>query len=402
MAMDFPRIKRLPPYVFNIVGDLKQQARRAGEDIIDFGMGNPDGETPPHVVAKLVEAAQKPANHRYSVSRGIYKLRVAICDWYRRRYGVALDPDSEAVVTIGSKEGLAHLALAVLGPGDVVFCPSPTYPIHQYSVILAGGDLRSIPLVPGEDFFGHLVEAMRQTWPKPKLLVLNFPHNPTTAVVDRPFFEKVVDFAREHELMVVHDLAYADLVFDGYEAPSFLEVPGAKDVGVEFFTLSKSYNMPGWRVGFAVGNPQMIAALARIKSYLDYGIFQPVQIAAIHALNGPQHYVEEIRQVYESRRNVLVDGLVRAGWPVEKPKATMFVWAPIPEPFQHVGSLEFSTFLLKEAKVAVSPGIGFGDYGDKWVRFALIENEHRTRQALRGIRRALSLGGSRAPRRAVG
>ena len=387
--MDFPRIKRLPPYVFNIVGDLKQQARRAGEDIIDFGMGNPDGATPPHVVAKLIEASSKSSNHRYSVSRGVYKLRVAICDWYKRRYDVDLDPDSEAVVTIGSKDGLAHLSLAILGPGDVVFCPSPTYPIHQYSVIIAGGDIRSIPLIPGEDFFAHLVEAMRQTWPKPKLLVLNFPHNPTTITVDLPFFERIVDFAREHKLLVVHDLAYADIVFDGYVAPSILQVPGAKDLAVEFFTLSKSYNMPGWRVGFCVGNPAMIAALARIKSYLDYGIFQPIQIAAIAALNGPQHYVEDIRSLYEQRRNVLVEGLNRAGWPVDTPKATLFVWAPIPEPFQEMGSLDFSTFLLREAKVAVSPGIGFGEYGDRWVRFALIENEHRTRQAVRGIRKAL-------------
>ncbi len=388
-ANDFPRIKRLPPYVFNIVGDLKLKARRAGEDIIDFGMGNPDGPTPPHVVAKLIEAASKPVNHRYSVSKGIYKLRLAITDWYRRRYNVDLDPDSEAVVTIGSKEGLAHLALAILGPGDVVLCPSPTYPIHQYSVIIAGGDLRSIPLIPGEDFFAHLVEAMRQTWPKPKLLILNFPHNPTTEVVDLSFFRKIVDFARAHALMVIHDLAYADLCFDGYEAPSFLQVPGAKDVGVEFFTLSKSFNMPGWRVGFAVGNPAMIAALARIKSYLDYGIFQPLQIAAIHALNGPQDCVEQICRSYQVRRDVLVDGLNRIGWSMPKPKATMFVWAPIPEAFQDMGSLEFSTFLLQEGKVAVSPGIGFGEYGDKYVRFALIENEHRTRQAIRGIRRAL-------------
>jgi alanine-synthesizing transaminase len=389
-AYDFPRIQRLPPYVFNIVGDLKQKARRAGEDIIDFGMGNPDGPTPPHVVAKLIEAASKPVNHRYSVSKGIYKLRLAITAWYKRRYDVDLDPDTEAVATIGSKEGLAHLALAIIGPGDVVFCPSPTYPIHQYSVIIAGGDLRSIPLIPGEDFFAHLVEAMRQTWPRPKLLILNFPHNPTTEVVDLNFFQKIVDFAREHSLMVIHDLAYADLCFDGYEPPSFLQVPGAKDLGVEFYTLSKSYNMPGWRVGFAVGNPAMIGALARIKSYLDYGIFQPIQIAAIQALNGPQDIVEEIRQEYQSRRDVLVDGLRRVGWDMPKPKATMFVWAPIPAPFQEMGSLEFSTFLLREAKVAVSPGIGFGEYGDQYVRFALIENEHRTRQAIRGIRRALS------------
>ena len=398
--MDFPRIKRLPPYIFNIVNDLKHEARRAGEDIIDFGLGNPDGATPPHIVDKLIEAAHNPANYRYSVSRGIYKLRVAICDWYRRRYGVDLDPDSEAVVTIGSKEGIAHLAIAVLGPGDVVLCPSPTYPIHQYSVIISGGDLRSVPLLPGSDFFANLVEAIRQTWPKPKMLILNFPHNPTTEVVDIEFFRRIVEFAREHDLMVVHDLAYADLVFDGYQPPSFLQVPGAKEVGVEFFTLSKSYNMPGWRVGFMVGNPAMVGALARVKSYFDYGIFQPVQIAAIQALNGPQDCVAEIRQTYQSRRDALVDGLNRAGWPVAKPKATMFVWAKIPPAFIDIGSLEFSKFLLKEAKVAVSPGIGFGDYGDRYVRFALIENEHRTRQAVRGIRRALGLADTAVGRRA--
>ncbi|MBI4518448.1 MAG: alanine transaminase [Deltaproteobacteria bacterium] len=394
MVMDFPRIKRLPPYIFNIVNDLKQQARRAGEDIIDFGLGNPDGATPPHVVAKLLEAAQNPTNYRYSVSRGIYKLRLAICDWYRRRYNVELDPDSEAVVTIGSKEGIAHLALAVLGPGDVVLCPSPTYPIHQYSVIIAGGDLRSVPLLPGSDFFANLVEAIRQTWPKPRMLILNFPHNPTTEVVNLDFFHRIVEFAREHDLLVVHDLAYADLVFDGYQPPSFLQVPGAKDIGVEFYTLSKSYNMPGWRVGFAVGNQAMVGALARIKSYLDYGIFQPIQIAAIHALNGPQDCVQEICQTYQSRRDTLVDGLNRAGWPVAKPKATMFVWAKIPEAFLQMGSLEFSKFLLQQAKVAVSPGVGFGAYGDEYVRFALIENEHRTRQAVRGIRRALGVADS--------
>ena len=390
-SSDFPRIKRLPPYVFNIIGDLRQKARRAGEDIIDFGMGNPDGATPPHVVAKLIEAASKPVNHRYSVSKGIYKLRLAITDWYKRRYDVDLDPDSEAIATIGSKEGLGHLALAILGPGDVVLCPSPTYPIHQYSVIIAGGDLRSVPLIPGDDFFEHLVDAVKQTWPRPKLLILNFPANPTTEVVDLHFFEKIVDFARENSLLVIHDLAYADLCFDGYEAPSFLQVPVAKEVGVEFFTLSKSYNMPGWRVGFAVGNPAMIGALARIKSYLDYGMFQPIQIAAIHAMNGPQGEVDEIRQRYKERRDVLVDGLNRIGWPVAKPKATMFVWAQIPAHLQPMGSLEFSTFLLQEGKVAVSPGVGFGEYGDKYVRFALIENEHRTRQAIRGIKRALGV-----------
>ena len=388
--MEFPRIKRLPPYVFNIVGDLKQAARRAGEDIIDLGMGNPDGATPPHVVAKLIEAASKTPNHRYSVSRGIYKLRLAICDWYRRRYGVELDADAEAIVTIGSKEGIGHLALAILGPGDVVLCPSPTYPIHQYSVIIAGGDLRSVPLIPGGDFFAHLQEAVKQAWPKPKLLILNFPHNPTTEVVNLDFFEKIVDFAREHEMLVVHDLAYADIVFDGYEPPSFLQVPGAIDIGVEFFSLSKSYSMPGWRVGFAVGNREMIHALARMKSYLDYGMFQPIQVAAIAALNGPQDCVRENAERYQARRDVLCDGLARIGWDVPKPKATMFVWAQIPEPYRAMGSIEFAKFLLKEGKVAVSPGIGFGEYGDDYVRFALIENEHRMRQAVRGIRKAFA------------
>jgi len=400
--MDFPRIKRLPPYVFNIVNELKLRARHAGEDIIDFGLGNPDGETPPHVVSKLIEAAHKPANHRYSTSKGIYKLRLAITDWYRRRYDVDLDPDSEAVVTIGSKEGLAHLALAVLGPGDVVLAPSPSYPIHHYSVIIANADLHVVPLIPGEDFYARLVEAVRTTWPRPKMLILNFPHNPTTEVVDLEFFRKVVEFAKENQLLVVHDLAYADLAFDGYEPPSFLQIPGAKDIGVEFFTLSKSYNMPGWRVGFAVGNQEIIQALVRLKSYLDYGIFQPVQIAAIHALNGPQECVEEIRQAYQVRRDVLVNGLNRIGWPTEKPKATMFVWARIPEGFRHLGSIEFSTHLLKEGKVAVSPGIGFGEFGDQYVRFSLIENEHRTRQAIRGIRRALQMPASSAVHRAAG
>ncbi|MCX8073631.1 MAG: alanine transaminase [Candidatus Binatia bacterium] len=393
MECDFPRVRRLPPYVFNIIGDLKQQARRAGEDIIDFGMGNPDGPTPPHVVAKLIEAAGKPVNHRYSVSRGIFKLREAITSWYRRRFGVELDPETEAIVTIGSKEGLGHLALAVLGPGDVVLCPSPTYPIHQYSVIIAGGDVRPVPLLPGQDFLAELFRVARGCRPRPKMLVLNFPHNPTTAVVDLKFFEQVVAFAREQELLVVHDLAYADLCFDGFRAPSILQVPGAKELAVEFFTLSKSYNMPGWRVGFAVGNAAMVHALGRLKSYLDYGMFQPIQIAAIHALNGPQEWVEEIRLRYESRRNVLVEGLNRLGWPVERPKATMFVWAPIPSQFAHLGSLEFAKFLLREAKVAVSPGIGFGEYGDGFVRFALIENEHRIRQAVRGIRRAFERAG---------
>jgi alanine-synthesizing transaminase len=340
-------------------------------------------------VAKLVEAASKPANHRYSVSRGIYKLRVAITDWYKKRYQVDVDPDFEAIVTIGAKEGISHLAWATIDPGDVVLCPSPTYPIHQYAVVLAGGDLRCIPLTTSEAFFSHLEEAIRQTWPKPKMLILSFPHNPTTEVVEVEFFERVVKTAKEHGFIVVHDLAYADITFDGYQAPSFLQVPGAKDVGVEFFSLSKSYNMPGWRVGFCVGNRDIIHALARIKSYLDYGIFQPIQIAAIHALNGSQDCVEEIRLMYQRRRDSLIEGLERAGWRIPKPKGTMFVWAEIPEPAKKLGSVEFAKYLLQESQVAVSPGIGFGQYGDGHVRFALIENEHRTKQAVRKIKRAL-------------
>ena len=386
--MESARIKRLPPYLFATLDKMKMEARRAGEDIIDFGMGNPDHASPPHVVEKLIEAAGKSQNHRYSTSRGIYKLRAAICDWYKRRFDVDLDPDTEAVVTIGSKEGLAHLALALLGPGDVAVCPSPTYPIHQYSIVIANADLRVVPLLPGVDFFASLQETVRQCWPRPKLLLLSFPHNPTTAVVDLEFFSRVVDFAREYELFVVHDFAYADLFFDGYVPPSFLQVPGAKDIGVEFFTLSKSYDMPGWRVGFACGNSEALMALSRLKSYFDYGIFQPVQIAAIHALNGPQAYVEDVRQRYCRRRDVLIDGLERIGWHIPKPKGTMFVWAEIPEPFRKMGSMEFAKFLLTEAKVSVSPGIGFGPYGEDFVRFALIENEHRTRQALRGMRKA--------------
>ena len=387
--MEFQRIKRLPPYVFNIINDLKLEARHRGEDIVDFGMGNPDMPTPPHVVAKLMEAAAKPQNHRYSVSRGIYKLRVAISDWYRRRYQVEIDPDAEAIVTIGAKEGLSHLMWAIVDPGDVVFCPSPTYPIHQYSVVLAGGDLHNIPMHSGDDFLERLQDAVKRTWPKPKLLIVSFPHNPTTEVVEIDFFQRVVDFARENGMLVIHDLAYADLAFDGHKPPSLLQIPGAKDIGLEFFSLSKSYNMPGWRIGFAVGNRDMIHALARIKSYLDYGIFQPVQIAAIQALNGPQDCVEEICETYRRRRDALVDGLDRVGCKIKKPRGTMFVWAEIPEPCKAMGSVEFSKFLLQEAKVAVSPGIGFGEYGDPYVRFALIENEHRTRQAVRTIRKAL-------------
>ena len=403
--MEFPRIKRLPPYLFATLDKMKMEARWAGEDIIDFGMGNPDQASPQHVVDKLVEAAKKPQNHRYSNSRGIYKLRLAICDWYKRRFGFELDPESEAVVTIGSKEGLSHLALSVLGPGEVAICPSPTYPIHQYSIVMANADLRVVPLIPGEDFFVVLEETVRQCWPRPKMLLINFPHNPTTTVVELEFFERIVDFARDNKLFVVHDFAYADLFFDGYSPPSFLQVPGAIDIGVEFFTLSKSYNMPGWRVGFACGNPEALTALSRLKSYFDYGIFQPIQIAAIHALNGPQGCVEEIRQRYLLRRDVLLDGLERVGWHIPRPKGTMFVWAPLPEPLRDMGSLDFAKFLLTEAKVSVSPGIGFGPYGDDFVRFALIENEHRTRQAIRGIRRAFggadSLGVSDASLEAV-
>jgi alanine-synthesizing transaminase len=383
---EFSRIKRLPPYIFGIIGDLKQQARRAGEDIIDMGMGNPDIPTPQPVVDKLIEAVGNPKNHRYSVSRGIYKLRLAITDWYRRRYNVDLDPESEAIVTMGAKEGLGHMVLSMISPGDVALVPNPAYPIHPYSVLIAGGDMASVPIGEGRDFFEEILKATKRTWPKPKLLIISFPNNPTTTVVELDFFQKVVDFAKENNIYVIHDLAYADLVFDGYKAPSFLQVPGAKDVGVEFFSMSKSYSMPGWRVGFAVGNPKLIAALAKLKSYFDYGMFQPIQIASIIALNEIDKEVGQITGIYRSRRDVLVSGLNNAGWKVESPKATMFVWAKIPEQFKAMGSLEFTKKLLKEAKVAVSPGIGFGEYGDEFVRFSLVENEHRTRQAVRGIR----------------
>ncbi len=386
MIEDFPRIKRLPPYVFNIVNELKAEARARGEDIIDFGMGNPDQPTPKHIVDKLVEVAQRPDTHRYSLSRGIPRLRRAICNWYKSRFDVDLDPETEAIVTIGSKEGLAHLAMATVGPGDAVLVPNPSYPIHPYGFVIAGADIRHVPMAADRDFFEELEKAIKDSWPKPKMLVLNFPSNPTTQCVELDFFEKVVAIAKEHEIWVVHDIAYADIVFDGYKAPSILEVEGAKEVAVEFYSLSKSYNMPGWRVGFMVGNSILVAALARMKSYLDYGMFTPIQVAAIAALEGPQECVKEISDMYQSRRDVLCEGLSAIGWHIEKPKATMFVWAPIPEQFKEMGSLEFSKLLLKEAKVAVSPGIGFGDYGDDHVRFGLIENEHRTRQAVRGIR----------------
>ena len=384
---DFPRIKRLPPYVFNIVNELKAAARARGEDIIDFGMGNPDRPTPQHIVDKLCEAANRNDTHRYSMSRGIPRLRKAICGWYKRKYDVTLDPETEAIVTIGSKEGLAHLALATVGPGDAVLVPNPAYPIHPYGIVIAGADIRHVPLTGGEQaFLEELEKAIKDSWPKPKMLILNFPGNPTTQCVELDFLERVVAIAREHEIWVVHDIAYADLVFDGYKAPSILQVPGAKEIAVEFYSLSKSYNMPGWRVGFMCGNTTLVAALTRIKSYLDYGMFTPIQVAAIAALEGPQECVDEIVATYKSRRDVLCEGLNSIGWQVEKPKATMFVWAPIPEPYREMGSLEFTKKMLRDAKVAVSPGIGFGEYGDGFVRFGLIENEHRTRQAVRGIR----------------
>ncbi|MFA5983177.1 MAG: alanine transaminase [Methylococcaceae bacterium] len=383
---EFQRISRLPPYVFNIVNDLKAKARASGEDIIDFGMGNPDQPTPAHIVNKLIDATQRGDTHRYSVSKGIPRLRKAICNWYKNRFDVDLDPETEAIVTIGSKEGLAHLALATLGPGDVVLVPNPAYPIHPYGVVIAGADVRHVPLVPGVDFFEELQKAIFDSWPKPKMLIINFPGNPTSQCVELDFFEKIVAIAKEHKIWIVQDIAYADIVFDGYKAPSILQVTGAKEVAVEFFSLSKSYNMPGWRVGFMCGNKQLVSALARIKSYLDYGTFTPIQIAAITALEGPQDCVHEISEMYRKRRDVLCEGLTAAGWPVAKPKATMFVWAPIPEAYKPMGSLEFSKKLLAEAKVAVSPGVGFGQYGDDHVRFGLIENEHRTRQAVRGIR----------------
>jgi len=383
---EFPRISRLPPYVFNITGDLKMAARRRGEDIIDFGMGNPDQPTPPHIVEKMIETARRGDTHRYSVSKGIPRLRKAICNWYKTRYDVDLDPEKEAIATIGSKEGIAHLALATLDRGDIVLVPNPSYPIHIYGPVIAGADIRHLPMMPGVNFFEEMEKAIKDFWPKPKMLILNFPSNPTTQCVELEFFEKVVAMAKEYGIFVVHDIAYADIVFDGYKAPSIMQVPGAKDVAVEFFTLSKSYNMPGWRVGFMVGNARLCAALARIKSYHDYGTFTPIQVAAITALEGPQDCVEDIRLMYQKRRDALVKGLNEVGWHVQAPKATMFLWTPIPEPYAHMKSLEFSKKVLADAKVAVSPGVGFGDYGDDHVRFALIENEMRTRQAIRGLR----------------
>ena len=383
---EFSRIKRLPPYVFNITAELKMAARRRGEDIIDLSMGNPDGPTPQHIVDKLVEAAQREDTHGYSVSKGIPRLRKAICDWYKRRHDVEFDPESEAIVTIGSKEGLAHLMLATLERGDTVLVPNPSYPIHIYGAIIAGADIRSVRMTPGVDFFEETERAIRELIPKPKMLVLGFPSNPTAMCVDLEFFERIIALAKKHDILVVHDLAYADITFEDYKAPSIMQVPGARDVAVEFFTMSKSYNMAGWRIGFMVGNKELVHALARMKSYHDYGTFAPIQIASIVALEGPQDCVEEVRLKYQKRRDVVVKGLHDIGWMVENPKASMYVWAKIPEFYAQLGSLEFAKKLLQDAKIAVSPGIGFGDYGDDHVRIALIENEHRLRQAVRGIR----------------
>jgi len=383
---EFARIRRLPPYVFNITNELKMAARRRGDDIIDLSMGNPDGPTPPHIVEKLVEAAQRQDTHGYSVSKGIPRLRKSICDWYRRRWGIEFDPDSEAIVTIGSKEGLAHLMLATLERGDTVLVPNPSYPIHIYGAIIAGADIRSVRMTPGVDFFSELERAIRELIPKPRMLVIGFPSNPTAQCVELAFFERVIALAREHDILVVHDLAYADITFDGWKAPSIMQVPGAREVAVEFFTMSKSYNMAGWRIGYMIGNKDLVHALARIKSYHDYGSFTPIQVASIIALDGPQDCVEAIRCTYEKRRDVMVRGLRDAGWMVENPKASMYIWAKIPDFYAGLGSIGFTKRLLEDAKIAVAPGIGFGDYGDDHVRIALIENEHRLRQAARGVR----------------
>ena len=386
---EFARISRLPPYVFNIVNELKANARANGEDIVDFGMGNPDQPPPKHIIEKLAEVAMREDTHRYSLSRGIPRLRRAITEWYHKKYDVVLDPDSEAIVTIGSKEGLAHLTLATLGPGDAVLVPNPAYPIHAYGCVIAGADIIYVPLTEDSEFFSELEKAVQDSWPKPKMLIVNFPCNPTTQCVDLGFLEKLVAIAKEHQIWLVHDIAYGEITFDGYTAPSVLQVNGAKDIAVEFYSLSKTYNMPGWRVGFMCGNQHLVEALSRIKSYLDYGMFTPIQVASITALNSPEEIIDNIRNTYKNRRDVLCEGLNNAGWAVEKPKATMFVWAKIPEAFAHLGSLEFSKKLLEDAKVAVSPGIGFGKYGDTHVRFSLIENEHRSRQAVRSIKRML-------------
>ncbi|MFO7292006.1 MAG: aminotransferase class I/II-fold pyridoxal phosphate-dependent enzyme [Actinomycetes bacterium] len=388
--MEFRRIEHLPPYVFGLVNDRKLAARRAGDDIVDLGFGNPDIPSPPRVVEKLIEAARNPRNHRYSASRGLPNLRKAVADRYMRRFGVELDPETEVINTIGAKEGLAHLMWTLVQPGDAAIVPDPSYPIHIYAPVLAGADIRKAPVTPEEDYFEVVEDIFRNSWPRPRVMIVSFPHNPTTVCVDLAFFQRLVDFARENEVFLVHDFAYADVSFDGYVPPSILQVPGAKEVAVELYTLTKGHSMAGWRVGFVVGNAEAVAALGKLKSYLDYGTFQPIQIASIIALNEEDEYVTEVNEIYRRRRDTLMEGLDRAGWKVEPPKGTMFVWAPIPDPYAHMGSLEFSFHLLEHAKVAVSPGIGFGDAGEGFVRFALVENEHRIGQATRNIRRALS------------
>lgn len=388
--MDFRRINDLPPYVFAEVNQLKLEARRAGEDVIDLGFGNPDIASPSFVVDKLVEAAANPRNHRYSQSRGLPNLRRAAAERYRRRFGVELDPETEVISTIGAKEGLSHLLWTLVQPGDVALVPEPSYPIHIFAPVLAGADIRSIPILDGtEAWFEKMEQAFADSWPRPRVIITSFPHNPTTLRVELDFWERMVDFARRNDTFIVHDFAYADISFDGYDPPSILQVPGAKDVAVELYTLTKSHSMAGWRVGFVLGNPEVVAALAKLKSYLDYGTFQPIQIASIVALNQGDEYVTEVNEIYRHRRDVLVDGLERAGWEIPKPDSTMFVWAALPERFAHLGSLEFTKKLLLEAHVAVSPGVGFGPSGDGFVRFALVENEERIRQAVRNIKRFL-------------
>ena len=388
--MEFRRVNALPPYVFTTIDALKIQARHAGEDVVDLGFGNPDIPSPPIAVEKLCEAAHNPRNHRYSASRGIPKLRAAICDLYLRRFGVELDPDTEVITTIGAKEGLAHVMWTLLQQGDTALVPSPAYPIHLYAPIFAGAEVRRVLLGPGEDFFENMLEAWEESWPKPRVILLSFPHNPTTVCVDLDFMQRVVDFAREHEVLIVHDFAYAETFFDGYTPPSILQVEGAKEVAVELYTLTKSFSMAGWRVGFLLGNSEVVAALARLKSYLDYGTFQPIQIASTVVMNEAPNYPVEVNEIYRGRRDALCDGLARMGWEVERPRGTMFVWAPIPEPYADMGSLEFAIHLVKEAKVAVSPGMGFGQGGEGYVRFALVENEQRIGQAVRSMRHSLT------------
>jgi alanine-synthesizing transaminase len=388
--MEFRRINALPPYVFGIIDALKLEARRAGADVIDLGFGNPDIPSPPVAVEKLGEAARNPRNHRYSATRGLPKLRLAVTDLYRRKFDVQLDPDTQVCTTIGAKEGFSHLMWTLLAPGDVAFVPSPSYPIHIWGPILAGADIRHVRLGPEHDFFEHLLAAWEESWPRPRVVVLSFPHNPTTTCVDLDFMARMVDFARDHDVLLVHDFAYADLGFDGYEPPSILQVPGATDVAVELYTLTKSFSMAGWRVGFLLGNPEVVGALAKLKSYLDYGTFQPIQIASIIAMNEAPDYPLEVNKIYTGRRDALIEGLARSGWDIPKPKGTMFVWAPIPAPYEEMGSLEFAKMMVRDAKVAVSPGVGFGPGGEGFVRFALVENEQRIGQAIRGIRKALT------------